>query len=191
MTAISWFPVAGDDELDAYAQQVWEKCSERIGFVPNVFRAYAWRGERFERWLKYFNHVMRPSETLDAVAREMVAVAVSMENRCLYCLAAHGYELRKQLGDPVLGEVLTLDWRRAPIDERQQAMLRYAVKVATDPVHCDRADIAGLRQHGFTDEDVWDIAEIAALYSSTNRMAMAAGFVPNPCYHGAEREESF
>lgn len=188
--ALSWFPVAGEDQLDEYAQQVWAKCDERLGYVPNVFRAYAWRGERFERWLRYFNSVMRATETVDAAAREMIAVAVSRENGCLYCLAAHGYELRRALGDAVLGELISLDWRRAPLDDRHRAMLGYAVKVATEPLRCDRDDLEELHRHGFTDEDVWDIAEVAALYSSTNRMAMAAGFIPNACYHGAAREES-
>lgn len=190
MSGISWFPVVPDDQLDEHARDVWAKCEERLGFVPNVFRAYAWRGERFERWLRYFNHVMRPSETLDAASREMVAVAVSMENGCLYCLVSHGYELRKQLGDPVLGDTVTLDWRRAPLGDRQRAMLRYAVKVATEPRECSPADLDELARHGFSDEDAWDIAEIAALFSSTNRMAMAAGFVPNSCYHGGAREEN-
>lgn len=187
MTPISWFPVADDDELDDYAREIWNKCHERIGFVPNVFRAYAWRGERFQRWLKYFNHVTRPSDTLAEAEREMIAVAVSMENACLYCLAAHGYELRKVLGDPVLGETITLDWRRADLPKRHQAMLAYAVKVANEPRDCTRADIEQLHAHGFSDEDVWDIAEIASLYSATNRMAMACGFIPNECYHGAAR----
>ncbi|MGH3665599.1 MAG: peroxidase-related enzyme [Egibacteraceae bacterium] len=190
MSEISWFPVARDEDLDEYAREIWQKCDERIGFVPNVFRAYAWRGERFQRWLKYFNHVTHPSDTLGAAEREMIAVAVSMENRCLYCLVAHGCELREVLGHPILGETITLDWRRAPLSDRHRAMLAYAVKVANEPRECTRADIDALDAHGFSDEDVWDIAEIASLYSATNRMAMAAGFIPNDCYHGAARGPS-
>jgi uncharacterized peroxidase-related enzyme len=187
VTTISWFPVAGDDELDTYAHEIWEKCEARIGFVPNVFRAYAWRGERFQRWLGYFNHVTRPSDTLGAAEREMIAVAVSMENGCLYCLVAHGNALREALDDPVRGETITLDWRRADLSAEHHAMLTYAVKVTTDPRRCSPDDIEHLTDLGFTVEDVWDIAEIAALYNATNRMAMAAGFVPNDCYHATAR----
>ncbi|MGH3442484.1 MAG: peroxidase-related enzyme [Nitriliruptorales bacterium] len=184
---ISWFPVLKDGELDEYATGIWAKVTENIGFVPNVFRTYAWRGKRFEKWLGYFNSVMRPTETLGQVEREMVAVAVSMENKCLYCLVAHGHDLRAAIGDPVLGETVTLDWRRAPIAEKQRAMLEYAVKVATRPRECSRQDIDDLVALGFTQEDVWDIAEIAALFSSTNRMAMAAGMLPNEEYHRGAR----
>lgn len=184
---ISWFPVLEDDELDEYATEIWAKVVDNIGFVPNVFRAYAWRGKRFERWLGYFNSVMRPSDTLGKIEREMVAVAVSMENACLYCLASHGYELRDALEDPVLGATITLDWRRAPITEKQRTMLEYGVKVANHPRECSRQDIDDLLAVGFTLEDVWDIAEIASLFSSTNRMAMAGGFMPNEHYHGDAR----
>lgn len=187
MTEISWFPNATDDQLDEYAREIWQKCDERIGFVPNVFRAYAWRGDRFRRWLSYFNEVTRPSDTLGAVEREMIAVAVSMENGCLYCLVAHGNALRVALEDPVQGEIVTLDWRRAGLPPRQHAMLEYAIKVTTDPRNCTRGDIESLLAHGFSEEDVWDIAEIASLYNATNRMAMAAGFIPNMCYHDTAR----
>lgn len=187
MNEISWFPVADDSQLDDYATEVWSKCQERDGFVPNVFKAYSWRGDRFAAWLAYFKSVTRASPTLGKLEREMIAVAVSMENGCFYCLAAHGYEVRKLLGDPAQGEAVTLDWRRATIGDRERAMLEYAVKVATQPRTCSREDIAALQAHGFSDEDVWDIAEVASLYSATNRMAMAAGFVPNTDYHGMSR----
>lgn len=187
MNDVSWFPVSGDDDLDEFAREIWSKCEARIGFVPNVFRAYAWRGERFRRWLGYFNDVTRASDTLDRAEREMIAVAVSMENGCLYCLVAHGNALREALEDPVRGETITLDWRRADLSDRHHKMLAYAVKVTTDPRHCSRADIDELVATGFTLEDVWDIAEVAALYNATNRMAMAAGFIPNSCYHHTAR----
>lgn len=186
-TEISWYPVLPDDELDEYATEIWRKVTENVGFVPNVFRAYAWRGKRFERWLGYFNSVMRPTDGLGRAEREMIAVAVSMENACLYCLVSHGAELRDALGDPVLGATITLDWHRAPLEERHRAMLAYAVKVATSPRECTEEDIEDLRGHGFSLEDTWDIAEVAALFSSTNRMAMATGMMPNEEYHGHAR----
>ena len=185
-TDISWFPVAEDDELDDFARGLFAKAHERLGHVPNVFRAYAWRGERFERWQRYFSSVMRPSETLGAAEREMIAVAVSMGNGCLYCLVAHGAEVREHLG-PILGDQVTLDWKRAPLGERHRAMLAYAEKVATDPRECTREDVDALRAQGFTEEDVWDIAEVASLYSLTNRMAMATGMLPNEHYHAQAR----
>jgi uncharacterized peroxidase-related enzyme len=117
----------------------------------------------------------------------MISVVVSAENHCLYCLVAHGAELRMALEDPVLGVRMTFDSQRAGLDERTVAMLDHAVKITRDPVSCSEADIERLRDLGFSDETIFDIAEIAAMYNFTNRLASATGMLPNKEYHSLGR----
>jgi uncharacterized peroxidase-related enzyme len=184
---ISWFPVLADDELEEPERKLFAKAEEKIGFVPNVFRAYAWRPERFRAWFAHFKDVMTGSEGLSAREREMISVAVSMANGCLYCLVAHGAALREQSDDPVEADRITLDYRRADLSPRQRAMLDFAVKVTTEPLACEESDLEALRVHGFADEDVWDIIEVASMYNFTNRLAMASGQMPNREYHSLAR----
>jgi uncharacterized peroxidase-related enzyme len=179
----SWFPVPPDDELPEDLRKLFAKATERLGFVPNVFRAYAWRPERFRPFFDHFRSLHEPSAHLSAAEREMIAVVVSMANGCLYCLVAHGAALREALGDPVAADRITLDYRRADLDERMRAVLDYAHKVATTPLQCDQEDIARLRALGLDEAEVWDVAELAAMYSFTNRLAMATGQMPNEEYH--------
>jgi uncharacterized peroxidase-related enzyme len=184
---ISWFPIAKETELTEYQRQKFESATERLGFVPNVFRAFAWRPERFAKWRAHIEDLMEGTDTLPAAEREMVAVAVSMSNGCLYCLTSHGWSLRHLLGDPVLGDRITLDYRRAGLSPRQVAMLDYAVKITEAPLDCEEDDVEELRAHGFTDEDIWDIAELAAMFNYTNRLVSAVGLVPNREYPGMAR----
>jgi uncharacterized peroxidase-related enzyme len=180
---ISWFPVPEDDELPDDLRKLFAKARENVGFVPNVFRAYAWRPERFRPWFDHFRNLHRGSEHLSEAEREMIAVAVSMANGCLYCLVAHGAALRDHLGDPVQADIITLDYRRADLEPRQRAILDWAVKITTAPTTCEESDLDVLREHGLTDEEIWDVAEVAAMYNFTNRMAMATGQMPNEEYH--------
>jgi uncharacterized peroxidase-related enzyme len=120
-------------------------------------------------------------------AREMIAVAVSMANGCLYCLVAHGAALRQALGDPILADRITLDHRRAGLDERRTAILDFAVKVTERPLDCDPGDLERLRGYGLTEEEVWDVVEIASMYNFTNRMSLACGMIPNEEYHALAR----
>jgi len=184
---VSWFPVPADDELEEPERKLFAKAEENIGFVPNVFRAYAWRPERFRAWFGHFKQLMEGTPGLSAQEREMISVAVSMANGCLYCLVAHGAALRVQSDDPVEADRITLDYRRADLSPRHRAMLDFAVNVARNPVECEEADLEALRGHGFSDEDVWDIIEVAAMFSFTNRLAMATGMLPNREYHGLRR----
>jgi uncharacterized peroxidase-related enzyme len=184
---ISWFPIANRDTLSPETQALFGQLEQKPGFVPNVFVAFAWREERFKRWFAHYEHLMEPSEGLSKAEREMVAVAVSSENDCLYCMTAHGFALRALMRDPVTAERITLDYRRAGLSERHRAMLDYAVKVTREPVECSEADIEGLRGLGFCDEDIWDIAEIACMFNYTNRLMSATGTMPNAEYHGMAR----
>lgn len=184
---ISWFPVPDESELPESLQGLFRKARETVGFVPNVFRAYSFRPERLSAWFNHYKMLHEPTEHLDAAEREMIAVAVSMENGCLYCLVAHGAALREALGDPILADRITLDYRRAGLDERRRAILDYAVKVTNEPLECSPEDIEYLRGFGLTLEEVWDVAEIASMYNFTNRMSLACGKLPNEEYHALFR----
>jgi len=184
---ISWFPIAERSTLSSETQAMFAQLEAKLGFVPNVFLAFSWREERFKRWLAHFDELMKPSPGLGKAEREMISVAVSMQNHCLYCLAAHGFAVRALLKDPVKGDRVTIDYHRAGLSPRQVAMLDYAVKLTREPAACSEADVEALRGHGFCDEDIWDIAEVAAMFNFTNRLASAAGMMPNPQYHGMAR----
>jgi uncharacterized peroxidase-related enzyme len=181
--AISWFPVPDDDELPDDIRKLFAKAEANIGFVPNVFRAYAWRPERFRAWFAHYRQLHEPTEHLSEAEREMIAVAVSMANGCLYCLVAHGDALRLAHGDRDHADRIIFDFRRAGLPPKQHAMLEYAVKITTTPLDCDERDLDRLRGAGLTDEEVWDVIEIASMYNFTNRMAMATGQMPNEEYH--------
>ena len=184
---ISWFPVLEDDELDEPERKLFAKAREVIGFVPNVFRCYAWRPERFRAWFGHFKSVMEPTPGLSARDREMISVAVSMANGCLYCLVAHGAAVRELSSNKENADRITLDYRRADITPRERAMLDFAVKLTKTPAECDEADLDALRAHGFGDEDLWDVIEVAATFNFTNRVAMATGMMPNTEYHRLHR----
>lgn len=186
-TPISWFPVPDESELPEGLQGLFRKARETVGFVPNVFRAYSFRPERLSAWFNHYRMLHEPTENLSAAEREMIAVAVSMENGCLYCLVAHGAALREALGDPVLADRITLDYRRAGLDERRRAILDYAVKVTNEPLECTPEDIEHLRSFGLTLEEVWDVVEVASMYNFTNRMSLACGKLPNEEYHALFR----
>lgn len=184
---ISWFPIADPASLAPETQALFAQLEEKLGFVPNVFRAFAWRGQRFERWRAHFEDLMQPSAGLGKAEREMISVAVSMQNQCLYCLVAHGFAVRALLKDPVKGDRVTFDYKRAGLTEKQIAMLDYAVRITNDPASCSEEDVDELRAVGFGEEDVWDIIEIAAMFNFTNRLASATGMMPNREYHAMAR----
>ena len=183
----SWFPVPDERELPSDLQRLFAKARERLGFVPNVFRVYAYRPERLSAWFAHYRQLHEPSERLSAADRELIAVVTSAANGCLYCLVAHGAALREALGDPVLGERISYDWRRAGLDQRREAICAYAEKLTLRPREVTRADLDSLLDAGLTLEDAWDVAEITAMYNLTNRMAMATNMLPNEQYSGQAR----
>jgi uncharacterized peroxidase-related enzyme len=183
----SWFPVPDEQELPSDLQRLFAKARERLGFVPNVFRVYAYRPQRLSAWFNHFRTLHEPTEGLGAADREMIAVVVSAANGCLYCLVAHGAALRQELRDPVLGERVSYDWRRAELDPRREAICAYAEKLTLRPRELTRADLQSLLDVGLTLEEAWDVAEIAAMYNLTNRMAMASNMLPNHEYSGQAR----
>jgi uncharacterized peroxidase-related enzyme len=183
----SWFPVPDEAELPSGLRGLFGKARERLGFVPNVFRVYAFRPERLSAWFSHFRQLHEPTEHLSAADREMIAVVVSAANGCLYCLVAHGAALRAELDDPVLGELVSYDWRRAGLDPRRAAICAYAEKLTLRPRELTRDDLQTLLDAGLAPEEAWDVAEISAMYNLTNRMAMATNMRPNPEYSGQAR----
>ena len=184
---MSWFPVPAEDQLPESLQGLFKKAREKVGFVPNVFRVYSFRPERFSAWFAHYKQLHEPTENLSAAEREMIAVAVSMANGCLYCLVAHGAALRQTLGDPIQADRITLDYKRAGLDAKMEAVLDFAVLLTESPVNASPVDIAHLQSFGLTLEEVWDVIEIAAMYNFTNRMASATGMIPNREYHALAR----
>ncbi len=178
----SWFPVPAEAELPDNLSGLFAKARESLGFVPNVFRVWAYRPERLSAWFTHFRSLHVPTANLGAADREMVAVVVSQANGCLYCLVAHGAALRQELGDPVLGERIAFDWRRAGLDDRRSAICAYAEKLTLTPREIGRADLQTLLDAGLTLQEAWDVAEIASMYNLTNRMAMATNMLPNAEY---------
>jgi uncharacterized peroxidase-related enzyme len=183
----SIFPVPEERDLPERVQGLFAKARENLGFVPNVFRVWSFRPERLSAWFGHFRLLHEPTDGLDAADREMVAVVVSQANGCLYCLVAHGQALREALGDPVLGDRIAFDWRRAGLDERRLAICAFAEKLTLHPVEVGPGDVQSLRDVGLTQEEAWDVAEIASMYNLTNRMAMATGMLPNREYHALSR----
>ncbi|HLH66892.1 MAG TPA: peroxidase-related enzyme [Solirubrobacteraceae bacterium] len=183
----SWFPVVPDAELAPEVRGLLGRARERLGFVPNVFRVYAFRPQRLSAWFAHYRQLHEPTPGLSAADRELVAVVVSQANGCLYCLVAHGAALRSELGDPVLGERVSYDWRRAGLDARREAICAYAEKLTLRPREVGRDDLKSLLDAGLTIEEAWDVAELAAMYNYTNRMAMATNMLPNEQYSAQAR----
>jgi uncharacterized peroxidase-related enzyme len=185
--AISFLPVPQPRRLPAELQELMAKAEERIGHVPNVVRAYAFRPERFLRWWKHYQAVMRGESGLSEAQREMIAVTVSGINRCEYCIVSHGAALRLHTGDEAQVDQLAINYRRASVTPKERAMLDYAAKITEASHTIEESDIAALRTAGWKDEEIADIAETAAMFNFTNRMANALGWLPNELYHSLGR----
>jgi uncharacterized peroxidase-related enzyme len=173
--------------LSASMQAYFEKCEEKLGFVPNVLKAYAFDMAKLEAFVAMYNDLMLAPSGLSKLEREMIAVAVSAQNRCYYCLVAHGAAVRGLANDPVLGELMAMNYRAARLTERQRAMLDFAVKLTIEPWAIEESDRAELRRAGFADRDIWDIAAVAAFFNMSNRVASATDMRPNTIYHGQAR----
>ena len=184
---ISKLGVPARSELDEDLQQVFVKCVDKLGYVPNVLLAYSLRPQRLRNFMSIYNEIMLSSSGLSKLEREMVAVVVSSANRCYYCLVAHGAAVRQLSGDPELGEMLALNYRVAQLDPRQRLMLDFAWKLTTTPNLVDDSDRDALSQQGLSQEDIFDLAETVAFFNLSNRMASAMDMLPNREYHTAMR----
>ena len=165
----------------------FKKCQDKLGFVPNVLVAYAFDNAKLESFVALYNDLMLGDSGLSKLEREMIAVAVSSQNRCYYCLTAHGAAVRQYSGNPLLGEQLVMNYRVARISKRQRAMLDFAVKLTSSPASVEEGDRERLRRAGFGERDIWDIAAVAGFFNMSNRVASATDMRPNVVYHGQAR----
>ena len=175
------------DPLPEETQAYFDLCAEKLGLVPNVLRAYAFDIAKLEPFTAMYNELMLGDSGLSKLEREMIAVVVSSENRCFYCLVAHGQAVRELSGDPVLGERMVMNYRTADLSPRQRAMLDFAVLLTRSSAEVAETDRQALRDAGFSDRDIWDIASVAGFFNMSNRVASASDMRPNPEYHGRSR----
>jgi uncharacterized peroxidase-related enzyme len=182
ITALALPPGKLSPEMEAY----FRKCQEKLGFVPNVLKAFAFDDTKLQAFVDYRHQLVQNTANLSKLEIGMIATVVSSQNRCFYCITAHGNAVR-QLGDPLLGEMMVMNYRAARLSKRQRAMLDFAVKLTTQPWEVEEEDRARLRRAGFDDRDIWDIASVAAFYNMTNRLASATDMRPNSNYHAQAR----
>jgi len=175
------------DNLPPATQKYFDICMDKLGMIPNVLQAHAFDIDKLNTFTALYNDLMLADSALSKLEREMIAVVVSSHNRCFYCLVAHGAAVRQLSGDPMLGEMLVMNYRVAPLDDRQRAMLDFAVKMTLASATIEESDRRGLRDVGFTDRDIWDIANVAAFFNMTNRVASAIDMRPNDEYHAQFR----
>ncbi|WP_208349216.1 peroxidase-related enzyme [Pseudaestuariivita rosea] len=175
------------DPLPEDTQKYFDVCQDKLGMVPNVLRAYAFDIDKLNAFTAMYNDLMLAGSGLSKLEREMIAVVVSSINKCYYCLTAHGAAVRALSGDPKLGEMLVMNYRVAPLDARQRAMLDFAAKMTTESAAIEEPDRQTLRDAGFSDRDIWDIAAVAGFFNMTNRIASATDMRPNVEYHSQAR----
>jgi uncharacterized peroxidase-related enzyme len=176
---ISRWPIPALGELPDDVRARIEAVQERSGFVPNVFLALAHRPEEFRAFFAYHDALMEREGGLTKAEREMIVVATSAANDCLYCVVAHGAILRIRAKDPYVADQVAVDYRKADITPRQRAMLDFALKLAVRPAEVSDADHEALRAAGFDDDEVWDIGAVTALFALSNRMAHLTAMRPN------------
>jgi uncharacterized peroxidase-related enzyme len=176
--SISRFPVANladlPDDLRAYVEAI----ADRTGFVPNVFVALAHRPDELRGFIQMHDALMLRESGLTKTDREMIVVATSAANDCLYCVVAHGAILRIRRKDPLIADQVATNYRKAPLSDRERAMLDFALEVATDSASITDDDLARMREH-FSDDEIWDIGAVTALFAYSNRMANLASMMPN------------
>lgn len=174
-------------QLTPEMQKYFTVCDEKLGMVPNVLLAYAHDEAKLLAFNGLYENLMLSRNGLSKLEREMIAVVVSSINHCFYCLTAHGAAVRQISGDPMLGEQMVMNYRAAGLTPRLRAMLDFAAKLTETPDRIEEADRQALRDAGFSDVDIWDIAAVAAFFNMTNRLASAVDMQPNPEYHAQHR----
>ncbi len=191
MTKNSKRPIALDlpmvEPLPEATQKYFDLCTDKLGLIPNVLQAYAFDIDKLNTFAALYNDLMLGDSGLTKLEREMIAVVVSSINKCFYCLAAHGAAVRELSGDPVLGEMMVMNYRAADLDARQKAILDFAAKLTEDSAKIEEPDRQALRDVGFSDRDIWDIGAVAAFFNMTNRVASASDMRPNDEYHSQSR----
>jgi uncharacterized peroxidase-related enzyme len=184
---ISRFPVPKLSEMPEDLRARIALVQEKAGFVPNIFLALAHRPDEFRAFMAYHDALMDRPGGLTKAEREMIVVATSAANDCLYCVVAHGAILRVRAKNPLIADQIAVNYAKADITPRQRAMLAFAVKVATDSRSVGAEDHAALAGHGFSADDIWDIAAITALFALSNRIASVAELRPNDAFYAMGR----
>jgi uncharacterized peroxidase-related enzyme len=184
---ISRFPVPDIDSLPDDLRDKILAVQEKMGFVPNVFLALAHRPDELRAFMAYHDALMLRDSGLTKGEREMIVVATSGANHCLYCVVAHGAILRIRAKDPLVADQLAINYRRAHLTPRQRAMLDFAITVCEDSASLVDDDYELLREYGFTDDDIWDIGAIAAFFALSNRIANVASMRPNDEFYSMGR----
>ena len=180
--SLSWLRTPGEEELPPAVLELWAPSLEKLGFVPNVLRLYALRPTHLLAWNAHYEELMKGDSSLSRAEREMIAVVVSVANECAYCIAAHSAALRKLTKDAALSDMIASDHRHAAISQRMKAALDYAVKLTCAPTTMSAEDVQRLRDAGWSEEDVMDIAEVTGMFNMSNRMASGLGWLPNSEY---------
>jgi uncharacterized peroxidase-related enzyme len=176
-----------ETDLELELRDYFRNCEEKLGFIPNVLKAYAFDNKKLKAFIDMSDDLMLGESGLSRLEREMIAVVVSAINHCHYCLTAHGAAVRYRSKDPVLGDTVEHNYRAASISPKQKAMLDFAVKLTEAPDKIEDSDRGLLRQAGFSDRDIWDIAAVAAFFNMSNRLASAVEMRPNAEYYNMAR----
>lgn len=176
-----------DEPLSERTERYFDICEEKLGLVPNVLKAYSFNAEKLNSFTALYNDLMLAASGLSKLQREMIAVVVSSHNKCFYCLTAHGAAVRELSDDPLLGEMLVMNFRAADLADADRTMLDFAHKLTAQPAEVDEPDRQALRDAGWIDRDIWDIANITGFFNMTNRVATATDMRPNDEYHSQAR----
>ena len=180
-------PIPEISDMPEDTQKYFQICQEKLGMIPNVLTAYSQNLKQLEGFTRLYNELMLGESELSKLEREMVAVVVSSENKCFYCLVAHGAAVRVLSGDPQLGEHMVMNYRSAKLDKRQRAMLDFASLLTRSPATVTEDDVQALRDAGLSDRGIWDLSNLIGFYNMSNRVAIASDMQPNPEYHSQSR----
>jgi|TARA_B110000263_G_scaffold2944_1_gene2491 uncharacterized peroxidase-related enzyme len=175
------------DPMPDNIRKYFKLCEDKLGLVPNVLKAYAFNETKLNAFTDMYNDLMLGESNITPLEREMIAVVVSSINRCYYCLVAHGNSVRKLSKNPELGEQMAINYRLADLKPNQRAMMDFAVKMTEESYKIEEIDRQTLRDNGYSDQDIWDIASIASFFNMSNRMASAIDMRPNVEYHSLDR----
>ena len=187
---LSKLPFPEPEALPEDIQKYMRVCEEKLGFIPNVIKAFSLRPEKLRTFIAKYNELMlNDDNTLTRLEREMIAVVVSSYNHCVYCITSHSQAVREFSGDPVLADILVTNYSAAELTERQKAMLDYAWRMTANVAEIGTRDRQLLFEAGFTAEEIFDITDVIAYFNYTNRMTHGLGIQPNKVYFGLNREK--
>ena len=176
-----------ETELSDKTEAYFALCEEKLGLIPNVLAAYSFNETKLRAFTDMYNDLMLGESALSKLEREMIAVVVSSINKCFYCLTAHGAAVRALSSDPKLGEMMVMNYRVAPLEPKQKAMLDFAALLTESPDAIEEEDREALREAGWSDRDIWDIASVVGFFNMSNRVAAASDMRPNDEYHSQSR----